>query len=113
MNIINEKSTTERTSVIVPVREIMDRNQSETFTAKYYISDKEFNRLNLEIIAEVITTEGDRRLEIWYGLNNYDRRFFAFGTSGKHCDAMSVEDCIAVAFNDYVDWDELFGGMNA
>ena len=65
MNIINEKSTSERTSVTVPVREIMGRNQSETFTAKYYISDKEFNRLNLEIIAEVITTEGDRRLEIW------------------------------------------------
>ena len=74
-----------------------------TFTA--------FKQLKLEIIADVLEEDNEKIIELWYGLQDYGSRYFAFSSLEKSSGDMTVDEFIAITFNEYVDWDVLFKSM--
>lgn len=113
MKFTTKTQTIERTTVTVPVKDFLPTEQAEYYIEKYCIERSEFDSLVLEITADLVFKNGGKILEIWYGLKDYACRFYAFGTPEKSLVHLSVDACVAVTFNDYLDWDGMFGSMYA
>lgn len=111
MNFIKETVTIERTRVTFPVKELLTAEQYDKYTSNYCIDDH-IDRLYLEITAEADISADTKVIEFWYGLKDYDIRINAFGMPESYLQFQSMDECIAVVLNEYVDWDRLFSAMN-
>lgn len=111
MKFTTKFKTIKRIIVTVPVKKLLNKKQTEHFLDKYYLEDKEFNQLKLEVIADTLEEDNEKNIELWYGLQDYGSRYFAFASLEKSSGDMTVDEFIAITFNEYVDWDVLFKSM--